>query len=364
LYKDDVAIYLDHAATTRVRPEVATAMVECLREDYGNPSSSHALGRRAAARLATARAEIAAALGGAGDVVFTSGGTEADVLGVLGAAQARHARHVVVSAFEHPAVLGAAERLAAAGCAVSHVPVSADGLVEPDAVAGAVRADTDVVACMRVQNELGTLQPIAEIARAVRARSDAHIHCDAVQALGKVAIDAGALGVDSLAVSAHKLGGPKGTGALWLAPGARVASLWHGGGQEGGRRGGTENVAGAVGFAVAARLALARLPAADVGRLLDRLVARVLAGRAGARVVTGAAPRVPHIVALAVPGVTPAALEARGVIVSGGAACHGAARSHVLEAIGFAGDGILRVSLSYDSTTDDVDAAAQALIEA
>jgi cysteine desulfurase len=354
-----VAIYLDNAATTRVLPEVAAAMLGCLREDFANPSSAHGPGRAAAARVAAARAEVAAALGG-GDVLFTSGGSEADALGVLGAARARRGRHVVVTALEHPAVLGAAERLQADGWSVTRVPVTAAGVVDPDAVAAAVRPETAVVACMLVQNELGSIQPVAEVARAVRARSDAHVHCDAVQALGKIRVDAAALGVDSLAVSAHKLGGPKGTGALWLAPGARVEPLWLGGGQEHGRRQGTENVAGIVGFGVAARLAAGRLPALGVAALRDRLVASV----PRARLVGAAAPRVPHIAALDLPGVEPLALEARGIIVSGGAACHGGARSHVLDAIGFAGAGIIRLSLSHETQAAEIDAAIQALIEA
>jgi len=360
-----VAIYLDNAATTRVAASVAALMHTCLVEDFGNPSSGHAAGAAAAARVAAARAAVLRALGGVGRVIFTSGGTEADALGILGAARARAgASHVVVTAVEHPAVLGAAQ---AAGD-VTVVPVSPDGAVDPDAVAAALRPTTAVVACMLVQNELGVILPVAEVARAVKARRpDVHVHCDAVQAFGKIAVDAMALGVDSVAVSAHKLHGPKGTGALWLAPDARVKALVSGGGQEHGLRGGTENVAGIAGFGVAATAAAARLD--DTGRvaaLRDGLVATVRAAVPDV-LVLGSGPRVAHIAALAFPGLRGAplieSLEARGVLVSAGAACHGSARSHVLDAIAAPADvGVVRVSLAHDSTPEDVVACAAALV--
>jgi cysteine desulfurase len=361
------AIYLDNAATTRVTPAVAEAMRACLVEDFGNPSSVHGPGRRAAERMAEARVALLGALGGDGEIVFTSGGTEADYLGVLGAARARPGDHVVVTAIEHPAVLGAADET---GLAVTRVPVGADGVVDPDAVAAALTPATSVVACMLVQNELGTIQPVVEVVRAVRARRpDVHIHCDAVQALGKIPIDARALGVHSLAVSAHKLHGPKGTGALWLAPGARVRPLVVGGGQEHGRRAGTENVAGIVGFGVAAAAAVERLAAAArIAALRDSLWRHVHAAVPGALLLGEAAPRVPQIATLAFPGLTLsplAALEAAGVIASAGAACHGSARSHVLDAIGAPPDAaVIRLSFSFETTADEVAAGARAVVAA
>jgi cysteine desulfurase len=374
------AIYLDNAATTRVAPEVLETVVACMAEDFGNPSSAHRLGIAAAGRLKAAREILGRALGdergAAGDLLWTSGGTEADALGVAGAARARAGRgkHLVVTAIEHPAVLGACQQLEAEGFTTRLVPTSRDGVVAPEAVAAAMTEATIVVACMLVNNELGTIQPVAEVARAARARrAEIHVHCDAVQALGKIPVDVRALGVDSVAVSAHKIHGPKGVGALWLRRGARVAPLWSGGGQQNGLRSGTENVPGIAGLARAAELATAGLEeqAARVGALRDRLVERVLGAGLGARVNAAAAPRVPHIASLAFPGI-PAepllhALEARGVYVSAGAACksRGHGPSHVLKAIHLGDDvGTVRVSLSGHTRADEVEAAAEALLAA
>jgi cysteine desulfurase len=309
--------------------------------------------------------------------LWTSGGTEADALGVMGAARARagRGRGVVVTAVEHPAVLGSARQLEAEGFHTRTVAVDARGLPSPEAVAAAVDDDTVVVACMLVNNELGTVNPVAEITRAARARNaSVHVHCDAVQGLGKVAVDVVALGVDSLAVSAHKLHGPKGSGALWLRKGARVAPLWSGGGQQQGLRSGTENVAGIAALAEAARLAVAALAGGGAGRvaaLRDRLVETVLGGVPGATLNGAGAPRVPHIASLALPGV-PAepllhALEARGVYVSAGAACAsrgGHGPSHVLKAIGVHPDaGTLRVSLCATTTAEETSLAAAAIVD-
>jgi cysteine desulfurase len=374
-----VSIYLDNAATTQVAPAVAEAILACLREDFGNPSSAHRMGIGAARRVARARELLLAALGdepgGAGDVLWTSGGTEADALGVAGAARARAGRgkHIVVTAIEHPAVLGTAKLLEGEGFTTTIVPVAKDGTVSASAVADAVTAQTVVVACMLVNNELGTVQPVAEVARAARARRpDLHVHCDAVQALGKIPVDVVALGADSVAVSAHKLHGPKGAGALWLRRGARVSPLWSGGGQQHGLRSGTENVPGIVGLAEAARLATGALAdtAARAGALRDRLVAAVLAAVPGASLNGAGAPRVPHIASLAFPGV-PAepllhALEAKGVYVSAGAACasRGHGPSHVLKAIGLRDDvGTLRVSLAATTTAEEIDAATRILVD-
>jgi cysteine desulfurase len=374
-----VPIYLDNAATTRVAPEVADVIVACLREDFGNPSSAHRLGIAAAGRVKRARELFLAAIGdergSAGDVIWTSGGTEADALGVLGAARARagRGRHVVVAAIEHPAVLGSAQKLEDEGFRATIVPVSPSGLASPDAIADAVQGDTTVVACMRVNNELGTIQPVADVAAAARRkRPGVHVHCDAVQALGKIPVDVRELDADSVAFSAHKLHGPKGAGALWLRKGARLAPLWSGGGQQGGLRSGTENVAGISGLAEAARLATRGLASegARVLSLRERLTRAVLDAGLGARVNGADAPRVAHILSLALPGI-PAepllhALEARGVYVSAGSACASRSRgpSHVLKAIQLPDDvGTLRVSFSRDTTAAEVDTAAAALID-
>jgi cysteine desulfurase len=373
-----VSIYLDNAATTRVADEVAAIMLACLREDFGNPSSAHRLGIGAARRVKTARETFYAAIGDergtGGELYFTSGGTEADALGVLGAARALagRGRHVVVTAIEHPAVLGAAKLLDGEGFTHTIVPVGTAGAATPDAIAAAMTAETVVVACMLVNNELGTIQPIAEIVRAVkRRRGEAHVHVDAVQGLGKLPIDVRALGADSVAFSAHKLHGPKGAGALWVKKGARVLPLWSGGGQQLGVRSGTENVPGIAGFAEAARLAVQDLTSetARVTQLRDSFLAALEAANLGARVNCAATPRVPHITSIGFPGV-PAepllhALEAKGVFVSAGSACASKDKgpSHVLKAIALPDDvGTLRVSFSRATTPADVTAAAQAIV--
>jgi cysteine desulfurase len=372
-----VPVYLDNAATTQVAPAVAEAILSCLRDDFGNPSSAHRLGIAAARRIARAREALLEALGDErgeiGDVLWTSGGTEADALGVAGAARARRGRHLVVTAIEHPAVLGAAKQLEAEGWRTTVVPVGPGGVVSAEAVADAVTAETSVVACMLVNNELGTVQPVAAVARAARARHAAvHVHCDAVQALGKLPVEVRALGCDSVAVSAHKIAGPKGSGALWLKKGARLQPLWSGGGQQGGLRSGTENVPGIVGLGEAARLCVVGLEdgARRVAGLRDRLVAAILASVPRARETVSGVPRVAHIASLAFARV-PAepllhALEARGVYVSAGAACasRGHGPSHVLKAIGVRDDsGVLRFSLAPHTTLEDIELAAAVLVE-
>jgi cysteine desulfurase len=253
------------------------------------------------------------------------------------------------------------------------VPVQPSGVVRVEDVAAAVDEQTTVVACMLANNELGTIQPIAEIARAVKARRrEVHVHCDAVQGFCKIPLRAPTLGVDSIAVSGHKIHGPKGVGALWLRKGARVLPLWMGGGQQKGLRSGTENVPGIAGFGAAARLAHAGI--ADLGgrvrALRDRLEAELARAELGVRVNGAAAPRLPHISSLSFPGLSAEtllhALEARGVFVSAGSACASANHgpTHVLEAIGSPPDaGTLRLSLSRDVTDEDMAYVVRVLIE-
>lgn len=373
-------IYLDNASTTRVAPEVASVMQACMQEDYGNPSSAHFLGIRAEARVKEARRQVLSSLGDVegrhGDLIWTSGGTESDALGVLGAARAlrRRGQHVVCSAIEHAAVRVSARQLADEGFAVDFVPVTGAGVVEVDAVRACLREDTTVVAVMLVNNEIGTVQPVAEIVRAVKARRpDIHVHCDAVQAWGKQPVDVCALGVDSLAVAAHKLHGPKGVGALWLRKDARIAPLWSGGGHQGGLRAGTLNVPGIAGMGAAAALAgnglterMARWR--DFGQTL-RQAARdtgvtVRMNGDGAEVA-------PHVVSIGFSGI-PAepllhVLESRGVLVSAGSACSARNKSPsaVLQAIGTGPElGTLRFSFGRDTTADEIERAAHILIEA
>jgi len=377
-------IYLDNAASTRPAPEVLAATRAVEDAFFANPASAHGLGAAAARALEAARGEVASALGAeAAEVVFTGGGTEANALGVLGAARAARGRHLVVSGLEHPAVARTAERLAREGYELSVVAPTPAGVVRAEDVAAAVRPDTAVVALMLVNNELGTIQPVEEVARALAASGAPpskrpHLHVDAVQAFGLLRVRPRALGADSLALSAHKVHGPKGVGALWIRAGARVEPLWDGGRQERGLRSGTENVAGAVGLGRAAALAVEAQEAGTAAQIeaeRDRLerdgLAAVTVLIPGARRTVEGVPRAPHIASLAFPGL-PAepllhALEARGVYASAGSACASRTRgpSAVLKAIGVDDHtAVLRFSLARTTTPADVEAAVEALFGA
>jgi len=366
-------IYLDWAATTTVRPEVIEAMVPVLAGGY-NPSSVHADGRAARRVLDDARAAVAGVLGCAPrEIVFTGGGSEGDVLAIVGAAKARAGtgRHIIISAIEHHAVLHAADALEAEGWRVTRLPVTADGIVEPAAVAAAIRPDTTLVSIMLGNNEVGTVQPIAAIA-AVAHEHGVLVHTDAVQAAGYIDLDVTRLGVDLLAISAHKFGGPKGVGVLFVRRGTPVVAQIVGGGQEHGLRSGTENLAGIAGLARALTLAEAERPAAAarVGALRDRLEAAVLAAAPEVRVLAAGAPRLPHIAALAVPDAPSdglvIALDLEGVSASAGSACAAGSLepSHVVAALGVPEPyamGMLRMSLGRATTTAEIDRAAAIL---
>jgi cysteine desulfurase len=361
-------IYLDHAATTPMRPEAVAAMLPLLEGGF-NPSSIHAHGRAARAALDAARAEIARVLGAAPrEIVFTGGGSEADVLAVVGAAKARAAagRHIVVSAFEHHAVLRAADQLASEGWSVTRLPVG-QGVIDPATVAAALRPETTLVSIMLANNEIGTIQPLAAIAAAARARG-VLVHTDAVQAAGWLDLDAGRLGVDLLTLSGHKVNGPKGVGALYVRRGTPLAPQIVGGPQEHGLRAGTENLAGIAGFARALSLAEAERAAAAprVAALRDRLQA-ALAALPGAFVLGAAAPRVPHVLAVAFRGrrsdALLVALDLEGVSASAGSACAAGSLepSHVVAALGLGPEdaaGVVRFSLGRTTSAADVDAAA------
>jgi cysteine desulfurase len=369
-------VYLDNAASTAPAPEALAAMTRAASELYANPSSAHAPGAAAARALEQARASVAALIGAqAADIVFTSGGTEADALAVTGAALCGRGRHLVASAIEHPAVLRTLEALGERGFRLTLVAPGPDGRVRTDDLIAAVEPDTALVAVMLVNNELGTLQPVAEIARALAAlpgrRRPPHLHCDAVQAAGLVPVSVRALGADSVALSAHKLHGPKGAGALWLRPGARLAPLWDGGRQERGLRSGTENLPAQAGFAEAARLAATSDPG-RIARLRDQLELEIAARVPGARpTVAPGTPRAPHIASVLLPDL-PAepilhALESRGVIAAAGSACASKTRgpSQVLQALGVPDTAaVLRFSLSRHTADDHPALAAQALREA
>jgi cysteine desulfurase len=363
-------IYLDHNASTPVRPEVLEAMRAALAEHGANPSSLHGPGQRARAAVEHARAQVATLVGAApGEVVFTSGGTEGDHLALIGGAWARRAegRRVACSRIEHHAVHGAAELLAELGFAVEHLPAGPDGMVAPDTIE-TLPTDTTVVSLMLANNETGVLQPVADLARRAHARG-MRVHCDAVQAAGKVAVDVAALETDYLVISAHKIGGPKGIGALVVRRDAPLAPLFRGSGHERGRRGGTENVPGIVALGVAAELA-ARDLAAESARL-RALRARFERGLAPDTVIHGArAPRLPNTVLASFPGARSdhllMALDAEGFAVSAGAACASGAvePSPVLEAMGVSRAlAICAIRFSFGRTTTeaDVDALGAAL---
>src|SRR5215470_16130999 len=375
-------VYLDNAASTRIDDAVLALMTEVMRTAWGNPSSQHPQGAAARDHIATARRRLLTALGDSaggasvanaiGDIVWTSGCTEADALAVLGAARTRPGA-IVTSSIEHAAVGMLAARLGESRGAVRVEPGS-DGVIDPDAVAHAADGAA-VVAIVLVQNEIGVVQPVAAIARAVRrANPTCHIHIDAAQAFGKVAIDVAAIGADSLAIAAHKLHGPKGIGALWLRSGAVLEPLWVGGGQQGGLRGGTQDAPGAAGLGLAAERAVAALPAARARwlELAERVTARLRDRGVAFHQLVPDQRRSPHILALGLAGVPAAALRtvlaSRGVYISTGSACaerdgHGKP-SPALVAIGLAPDtGMCRLSFGLDTTDDDVDRAASTLAD-
>ena len=363
-------VYLDHNATTPLDPRVLEAMLPFLREDFGNPSSLHRFGQRARAAVEEARASVAALVGAEPpEIVFTASGSEADNMALRGVAfRAKPERRgIVVSAIEHHAVLYAAKALREEGWPVAIAGVREDGALDLERLAASVSGATALVSVMLANNETGVVQPVAEASRVARARG-ALVHCDAVQAAGKLALDVRALDVDLLALSAHKIYGPKGVGCLYVRRGTPLAPLVRGGGQERNRRAGTENVAGIVGFGAAAALARESL-AQDAARLLplrDRLE-QALLRVAGAR-RNGDAPRVPNTTNVSFDGTEAEellmALDLEGVAVSTGAACSagGVEPSHVLRAMGYAPERVqssLRLSLGRTTSEADVERAAE-----
>ncbi len=368
-------IYLDHAATTPLDARVLDAMLPFLRGGFGNASSVHRVGQEARRAVDRARQEVATLIGARADeIIFTSGGTEADNLVVFGLTAAREdgRRHVVTSAIEHHAVLHAMQRLAASGYELTIVAPGSDGRVEPAVLAAALRPDTALCSVMLANNEIGTLQDISAMAEAAHAVG-ALFHTDAVQAAGLVPVEVGELGVDALTLTGHKFYGPKGAGVLYLRRGTRISPTQVGGGHERGRRAGTENVAAIVGLGAAATLALEEMGtrADRIGALRDRLWEKVQeapgAHRNGDPIRT-----LPGHLNVRFDGVDGEAvvlnLDLRGIAASMGSACSSGSleASHVLLALGLSNEkarGGVRLTLGRETTEADVDAAAQALRE-
>lgn len=368
-------VYLDHAATTPVRPEVRAAMAPFQEEVFGNPSSLHRWGRAASAALEEARATCAEALGAkASEIFFVRGGTESDNLAILGrAARLRadgHAPTVVVTGIEHKAVLDATWHATARGAGRRVVlRVGTDGAVDLDAFSEAVADGAAVASMMWVNNETGMILPVPQAAERARA-AGATLHSDAVQAVGKVPVRVDQVSVDLLTVTGHKIYGPKGTGLLFVRTGTHLAPLVHGGGQERALRPGTEDVGGAVGLATALRLAVEEQEDESVrlGTLRDRLEARLRAAAPELRVNGADAPRAPHVASVAFPRVDGAALvmalDLEGVATSGGSACNSGATkaSHVIATLYGNDDpfATVRFSLGRSTTEADVDRAVEA----
>ncbi len=371
-------IYLDNSATTRCFPEVAQLISDILLERYGNPSSLHHKGVEAEQELRKAKQILAQILKcNASNLYFTSCGTESDNLAIIGAARAnaRRGRHLITTKIEHPAVLETMKYLEGEGYEITYLPVDENGLVSPQQAADAVREDTILVSVMHTNNEIGALEPVSEIGAAIKAKNPKVLfHVDAVQGFGKAVIHPKKMNIDLLAASGHKIHAPKGIGLLYVGDNVKINNIIYGGGQQGGMRSGTENVAGIAGMALAAKLLYDHLD-----EELDKLYAmketfiQRVSAMPGMRIngLTGRE-SAPHVISLSVEGVRAEvllhALEDKGIFVSSGSACS-SNRPHIsatLSAIGTPDkllDSTIRISTSVMNTQEDMDAAAAALEE-
>src|SRR4051812_16930023 len=362
-------VYFDHNATTPVDAAAAEAMIRVLRDEYGNASSVHRYGQQAKSIMDEARSAVTTLIGAEpSELVFTSGGTEADNFALRGAAEALEPtgrKHLIATAIEHEAVLVTLKALTRRGWRTTLLPVGESGIVSPEALTQALTDDTALVSVMHANNELGTVQPVAELAAIAHAKG-ALVHTDAVQSIGKLPVAVRALGVDLLSLSAHKFNGPKGAGALWIKRGTRIAPILTGGKHERTRRAGTENVPAIAGMGVAATQARVKLgaEAARLGTLRDRLEREILARVPGTMVNGAREPRVPNTTNISFERVEAEslliALDLEGIAVSTGAACSSGTLepSHVLRAMGLPthrAQNSLRFSLGLFSTDDEVD---------
>ena len=367
---------MDHASTTPMADEVVVAMHTCFTQTYGNASSLHSIGQEAKAALEESRARVAELIGaGVDEVYFTSGGTESDNMAVKGVAMRNRdqGRHIITTAIEHPAILEPCRYLESRGFEVTRLPVTREGIVRIEDLESAIRKDTILISMMHANNEIGTIQPVAEAGAIARDR-DIPFHTDAVQTVGKIPADVNDLNVDLLSISSHKLYGPKGVGAIYIRKGTEIEPITQGGGHEQGIRSGTENVPGIVGLAKAAELARAEMPG-EIMRLTemrDQLAKTVLEEVEDAWINGHPMKRLPNNLNLGFLHVEGEALmlhlDARGIAVSTGSACSSrkTVASHVLTAIGLRPEeahGSLRITLGRDNTTEDIERAAEAIRE-
>lgn len=367
-------IYLDNAATTRVRPEVAEAVLPAMTETYGNASSVHSFGREAKKAMEKARAQVAAAIGAKKEeIYFTAGGSEADNWAIKGAAHAlrRKGLHIITTSIEHHAVLHTCQALEKEGFEVTYLPVDEYGLVTPEQVEAAIRPDTILVSVMAANNEIGTIEPIAEIGAVCRAHK-VLFHTDAVQAVGHMPLDVAAMQIDMLSLSGHKFYAPKGVGALYIRTGVRIENLIEGGAQERSRRAGTENVPAIVGMGRAIELITAEMAEenARISGLRDRLIAGILDAIPESRLNGHPTKRLPGNVNVSIRYIEGEALllslDMAGIAASSGSACTSGSLdpSHVLLAIGLPHEiahGSLRLTIGRDNTQDEIDRVLEEL---
>jgi cysteine desulfurase len=370
-------IYMDHSATTPVAPEVLEAMLPYFSEKFGNASSLHGYGLEAKEALEDSREKVARLLGAnPEEIIFTSGGTESDNLALKGIARRskEKGRHIITSSVEHPAILETCRNLQKEGFEVTYLPVTSEGLVDLAVLESAIRPDTILISVMHANNEIGTIQPLEEIGR-IAAEKDIFLHTDAVQSVGKITVDVNALGVDLLSLSAHKLYGPKGVGALYVRKGTRLESIVQGGGHERGLRSGTENIAGIVGLARAAELTAESMATEGqrLTELRDRLAAVVLEKVKDAWINGTMKGRLPGSLNFGFKYVEGESLllflDSKGIAVSTGSACssHKLEPSHVLLSLGLKPEechGSLRITMGRSNTKEEVDYVAQRIAEA
>jgi len=368
---------MDHSATTPVAPEVLQAMLPYLSDKFGNASSLHSFGQEAKEALEESREKVAKLLAAnPEEIIFTSGGTESDNLALKGIARRNKdkGKHIITTSIEHPAILETCKKLEKEGFAVTYLPVTREGLVDLAALEAAIRPDTILISVMHANNEVGTIQPLEEIGQ-LAAERDIYLHTDAVQSVGKIPTDVNALGVDLLSLSAHKLYGPKGVGALYIRKGTRLENIMQGGGHERGLRSGTENVAGIVGLAKAAELCSESMASEGqrLTELRDRLAGLVLEKVKDAWINGTMKRRLPGSLNFGFSYVEGESLllflDSKGIAVSTGSACssHKLQPSHVLLSLGLRPEkchGSLRITMGRSNTKDEVDYVAQSIAEA